>query len=316
MASTVNKEASEAGGWLLIVTQLPTEDPAIRMRVLRSLESLGAAIMREGVFVLPASRVNRQALERLGEYIVKNAGSSYVLQAAQGSAGQEQIIQRLFDRSSRYEELVKTVESLKVGFGVSDPGALARVLHKQRREFDAISALDFFPSAPRARAQAALAEAEKAVQKLVFPTKTVITQEPLQRLQGRIWATRRPLWADRLACAWLIRRFIDPASAIQWLEPNQACPPDAVGFAFDGAHFGNSDTRVTFEELLVRIGLAKDPALNKIGSIVHFLEVRGTPVPEAAGVETLLQGALRRSPSENMALVEAEKTFDLLYEAY
>ena len=72
----------------------------------------------------------------------------------------------------------------------------------------------------------------------------------------------------------------------------------------------------TMEEMLSRLELAKNPALSKIGSIVHFLEVRGNPVPEAAGVQTLLQGALRRSENEDQLLGEAEKTFDLLYEAY
>jgi hypothetical protein len=68
--------------------------------------------------------------------------------------------------------------------------------------------------------------------------------------------------------------------------------------------------------MIVRLDLAKNAALSKIGSIVHFLEVRGSPVAEAAGVQTLLQGAQRRSNSDAELLAEAEKTFDLLYEAY
>ncbi len=316
MATQINKDAQEAGGWLLIVAQFPTDDPSIRMRVLRTLESLGAASLRDGVFVLPVSSINRQALDRLSEYIVKNVGSSLVFHATTGSAGQERAIQFLFDRSYRYAELVKTVESLKLGFGVSDPGALSRVLHKQRREFDAISALDFFPSEARLKAQMALQEAARTVQKLVFPTRTQSSPAAGERLHGRTWATRKPLWADRLACAWLIRRFIDPAATLHWLEHNQACPADALGFAFEGAHFVNSENRVTFEDLLLQVELTKDPALGRIGSIVHFLEVGGTAVPEAAGVETLLQGAVRRSANDNVLLVEAEKTFDLLYEAY
>src|SRR5204862_2397277 len=96
----------------------------------------------------------------------------------------------------------------------------------------------------------------------------------------------------------------------------EAVPADAIGFAYDGAHFANCETRVSYEEMLARLDLTKNPALAKIGNIVHFLEVRGTPVPEAAGVQTLLQGALRRSPQEGELLAEAEKTFDLLYDAY
>jgi len=68
--------------------------------------------------------------------------------------------------------------------------------------------------------------------------------------------------------------------------------------------------------MLRQFGLAKNVALAKIGGIVHFLEVRDAPVPEAAGVQTLLQGAARRSGSDDELLAEVEKTFDLLYEAY
>ena len=135
-------------------------------------------------------------------------------------------------------------------------------------------------------------------------------------MQRRTWATRRPLWADRLACAWLIRRFIDSEATLLWLDKGAACPESAIGFGFEGARFTNSESRVTFEQMLARFGMANHAALGRIGGIVHFLEVRGTPVPEAAGVQTLLQGAVRRASSDDELLREAEKTFDLLYEAY
>ena len=95
-----------------------------------------------------------------------------------------------------------------------------------------------------------------------------------------------------------------------------ALPEGAIGFGFEGARFTNSESRVTFEQMLAQFGMAAHAALARIGSIVHFLEVRGMPVPEAAGVQTLLQGAVRRAASDDELLREAEKTFDLLYEAY
>jgi hypothetical protein len=309
-------ETSTPAGWLLTIAQLPTEDPASRMRVLRTLESLGAAVMREGVFLLPDTPGNRQSLETLSDYIVKISGTANVLQVNAVSPVQQVAFARLFDRSARYENLIKTVESLRVGFGHSDPSAISRVVHKQRREFESIAALDFFPSAARERAQEALAVAEAEVRKLLFPTQSQTSLAPGEALLGRTWVTRKPLWADRLACAWLIRRFVDPEATLTWIEKTQPLPTDAIAFGFEGAHFANSETRVTYEEMLVKLDLAKNPALAKIGSIVHFLEIRGTPVAEAAGVQTLLQGAQRRSTGETELLSEAEKTFDLLYEAY
>src|SRR5689334_9712939 len=98
--------------WLVTIAHLPTEDPAARMRVLRTLEALGAAVMHEGAYLLPDTAANRQALEALGEYIAKSAhGFAHVLQAAPTSPAQQQALERLFDRSARYDELIKTVES-------------------------------------------------------------------------------------------------------------------------------------------------------------------------------------------------------------
>ena len=301
--------------WLVTITQLPTEDPAARMRVLRTLESLGAAVMREGAYLLPDTTTNRQALEALADYVGKSAGTAQVLQVSATAPAQYAQLKRLFDRSARYEDLIKTVESLRVGFGHSDPAAISRVLHKQRREFEAIAALDFYPTEARSRAERALAETDAAVKKLLFGG----TQSSLgagERLTRRAWATRNPPWADRLACAWLIRRFVDPEATLTWLDKGEELPSGALGFAFDGAHFAAGGARVAYEEMLAQLKLGDNPALAKIGSIVHFLEMGGSAVPEAAGVQMLLQGAQRRSTNVPELLAEAEKTFDLLYEAY
>src|SRR5438046_7164482 len=254
--------------WLVTIAQLPTEDPAARMRVLRTLESLGAAVMREGAYLLPDTATNRQALEALGDYIGKSAGSAQVLQVNPTAPAQQEQLRRLFDRSARYEELVKTVESLRVGFGHSDPSAISRVLHKQRRELEAISALDFFPTEAKARAERALADVEAAVKQLLFASQSQAMAEG-EKLLERAWVTRKPLWADRLACAWLVRRFVDPEATLAWLDKGEAPPAQAIGFGFEGAHFSNSGQQVTYEDMLARLDLAKNAALARIGSIVH-----------------------------------------------
>ena len=314
--ATANGNPAAGSRWLVTVTQLPTEDPAGRMRMLRTLESLGAAVMREGVYLLPDTQDNRHALERLAQYVAQNAGVASVLRVAAADAAQQSQLKRYFDRSARYDELTKNILSLRVGFGVSDASAIARVLHKQRRDFEAIAALDFFPNEARERTGQALVQAEAEVRTLLFPAQAGAAGHGAEPLQRRTWATRRPLWADRLACAWLIRRFIDSEAKLVWLDKDAACPDGALGFGFEGARFANKEARITFEQMLGDFGLAGHAALDRIGGIVHFLEVRGTPVPEAAGVQTLLQGAVRRSTSDDELLREAEKTFDLLYEAY
>jgi hypothetical protein len=301
--------------WLVMVAQLPTEDPAVRMRVLRTLEALGAGVLREGAYALPDSPGNRQSFEALGAYVGKGGGTAHVLQVAASSPEQNEAFKRLFDRSARYEELVKTVESLRIGFGHSDPSAIARVLLKQRRDFEAVSALDFFPTPAKARAQKAIADCDQAIRRL-YASQAPTYIGPAEKVHGRTWATHKPLGIDRLASAWLVRRFVDPEAKLLWLEETEGAPSGAITFGFDGAHFAKSDIRVTYEEIVAQLQLGANGALKRIGSIVHCLESRGTPVPEAAGVEMMLQGAHRRAQSADELLGEAEKTFDLLYEAY
>ena len=319
MAKDPPNAGPTAAPWLVYVPSLPTEDPAARMRILRTLDSLGCAVMREGVFLLPDTPDNRLGLTRLTDHVVRINGSAHVLSVASIDDAQAQQFRGLFDRSHKYSDLVKTVESLKAAYGISDPVSIARILNKQRSEFKGISSLDFFPSEARERAARALAEADLAVRGLMFPDAQKNSTSPVtdgKQYFKRLWATRKPLWADRLASAWLIRRFIDPEAKLSWLEKNQECPEGAVSFAFDGATFANSDGKVTFEQMLARFNLDKNPALARIGSLIHSLDVHSNKVPEAAGVEMLLQGAVRRAGSEDDLLNETEKTFDLLYEAY
>ena len=304
--------------WLAYVTSLPTDDPGARMRVLRTLESLGCAVLREGVYLLPDSDDNRQGLSRLTDHISRLNGGAYLLPVTAADEAHAQVFRGLFNRSRKYEELIKTVESLKTGFGISEPTSIARVLAKQRRDFEAISALDFFPSPGRELAARALKDAEEKVRGLVFPdtAKPSLVTQSGRHYFKRIWATRKPLWADRLASAWLIRRYIDPEATLIWLEKTEDCPATAIGFGFEGAAFANSKSGITFEQLLANFGLQNNASLARIAALVHYLDTGGTPVAEAAGVETLLLGAQRRSASSDELFAESEKTFDLLYDAY
>lgn len=313
--------AAPVGGsttWLVLVAQLPEEANA-RMRILRTLESLGCAILSDGAYILPDTVAARQGLQRLGEHISSSGGGFHLLNTT-ADAAQGRTFTQLFDRSARYVELIKNIESLRAGFGVSDPTTLSRSLIKLRREMESISALDFFPSETRKRTGLALGAMEAEVRRILFPDNPDLssTQEMRARKKffRRVWVTRRPLWVDRLASAWLIRRFIDAEGRVFWGERDQAVPETAVTFGFAGATFCNSANQVTYEVMLDSFGLAKDPALTRIAAIIHALDIGGEPVPEAAGIETLLQGAQRRATGEEHLLAESEKTFDLLYDAY
>ncbi|MGP1678450.1 MAG: chromate resistance protein ChrB domain-containing protein [Burkholderiales bacterium] len=310
---------SGAARWLAYVTTLPTEDPAARMRVLRTLESLGCAVIRDGVFLLPDTPAARQGLSSLSDHIARINGSAHLLSVNSLDDTQAQQFLGLFDRTHKYDDLIKTVESLRTAFGFSDPVSIMRLLNKHKRDYKTISTLDFFPSKSKERAARALAEAEQAVHALMFPEaqkKSGTVDTTGKQYFQRVWATRKPLWADQLASAWLIRRFIDAEATLLWLDKNQECPASAIGYGYPGATFYNTRDRVTFEEILASFKLDKNNGLVRIGSLIHALSEGGTNVAEAAGVQTLLQGAVRRTESEDQLLAETAMTFDLLYEAY
>ena len=124
---------------------------------------------------------------------------------------------------------------------------------------------------------------------------------------------RRRLWVDRVASAWLIRRFIDRDARFQWLAKPSDCPRRALGFDFDGAAFTHVGDRVTFETLLASFGLDADAALARIGTIVHALDVGGDPVPEAKGFEAVMAGARERLSDDDALLAEMGTVLDSLY---
>lgn len=137
--------------------------------------------------------------------------------------------------------------------------------------------------------------------------------------QHRTWATRKNLWVDRLASAWLIRRFIDPQARFRWLARIEDCPKKALGFDFDGAAFTHvvspGAERVTFETLMASFGLEDDQGLRRLGAMVHALDVGGGQAPEAPGFELMLRGLKARVADDDQLLAEGGRLLDDLYAA-
>lgn len=305
-------------GWLLLVAALPTGDANARMAALRTIESLGAAILRDGVYVLPDAPAHRASLERLVAYLRSVAGDGHLMAACAYDAAQEADFRRRLDRGGRFAEVFKIIESVRQGIGHADPGAIAKVLQKQRSEFEALVAIDFLHSPFQARVAAALSEAERELSAFVFPdgVKGGPRAESRNAYFRKIWATRKPLWVDRLACAWIIRRFIDAEAELRWLDRDAEPPRAAITFGFEGARFANTSERVTFEELIRCFGLARDVGLVGVAGVVKALTIGDTSLPAANNLEKLLRGAQLRAESEADVVNECERAFDLVYDSF
>jgi hypothetical protein len=180
-----------------------------------------------------------------------------------------------------------------------------------------VQRLDFFPGEPgeRARAtrQALEAEVNRRFSSEELP-RFAGTIAGLDRrdYQGRTWATRRRLWVDRVASARLIRRHIDPEAHFLWLDHPAHRSPDSLGFHFDGAAFTHVGDRVTFEVLLATFGLEQESGLARLAALVHYLDLGGLPVPEAAGFEAVLAGLRANCPDDDALLAASTPVLDAL----
>ena len=307
--------------WLVFVINLPSTNTALRMRIWRAMKALGCAVMRDGVYLLPTGRGLRQALRVHAEEIKNGGGNAYLLNVATSSSEEKHLFQSLFDRSSEYQALLEKINAFHEEYAHLDTTMARRQLKVLRRELEGISSIDYFPKPLRFDAEDRLAEAETAFLALLSPglakaTGQNIVMHDIGQYQECHWVTLKPLTADRIASAWLIRRFIDHQASFGWLEPFSETPSAAAGFAYDTAEFPGTKKRTAFEFLLQSFGLNEDKALERVAQLVHFLEIGGTLLPEAAGIERILKGARRNSANDDMLVEASSRALDLLYASY
>ena len=310
--------SSTSATWLLLVISLPTSSATGRVRIWRALKALGCVALRDGAYLLPAGPGRAEALRELGNECEREGGSAWLMTVIPDLTDDDAAYQQLFDRSEQYAELRKSWKNENRGLRTLSMIELTRLKRRLEKELDALRAIDFFPSEAGIEADAAWVDLSKRIDALLSPDEPHETAGKVPRhdaaaYRGRTWATRRRLWVDRVASAWLIRRFIDPDAKFRWLAKPSDCPKSALGFDFDGATFTHVDDRVTFETLMASFGLEDDLALARLGTIVHALDVGGEPVAEAVGFEAVMAGARERITDDDALLAEMSNVLDSLY---
>jgi len=302
--------------WLSLITTLPTENATLRQRAWRALKASGAAVLRDGVYLMPERESCSATLMTLAAEVRDGGGSAHVLRVEEPEGAH---FVGLFERSHDFAALLTEIDAVQQRLATGAvPDAVTDVLRqtrKLRKSFASVVAIDFFPGEAQKQADAALCELELACACALSPDEPRTREGSIARLnladyQGRLWATRARPWVDRLASAWLIQRFIDPQARIQWLARPADCPPDALGFDFDGATFSHVGSRVTFEVLAASFGLQAQTAIAQLGLLVHYLDVGGVQPQEAAGIESVLHGLRESIQNDDQLLMAASSVFD------
>ena len=133
------------------------------------------------------------------------------------------------------------------------------------------------------------------------------------------WVTRERPKTDRVACPWLIRRFIDPQAEILYVSADRVLDvaerEEARSFDAPGAEFTHREGRCTFEVLIEEFGLREDPALQRLAKIVHAADIEGElgTDPLGPGLLAIAEGA-RDVESDDFKLLERESfVYEALY---
>jgi len=302
--------------WLLLILGLPTANATERMRAWRTLKACGAAVLRDGVYLLPEQSTGRETFEAVERDVLAINGTAFLLTLAE----REERFSGLFDRSDEYGKLLADIAGCRAGLSPDNALQTARQARKLRKLFAQLAAIDFFPGTLNAQADTALQALETAISRALSADEPRAHDQAITRLargdyQGRRWATRKRPWVDRLACAWLIRRFIDPEARFIWLDSPGDCPDDALGFDFDGARFSHVGQRVSFETLIDSFDV-QQPGLARLASVIHYLDVGGYQPSEAPGIERVLAGLRASIGDDDQLTTVAGGIFDGLLTAF
>ena len=306
--------------WSILIVTLPTQPSAVRLRIWRALKALGCAALRDGAYLLPLDQA--PALEALSVEVRENGGTASVLTLSPKDEAQRLEILAQFDRTEAY---TAWHESLRSALAELDSLSETEARRRVRGVADALLTLqriDYYPGPASAQADSDLVALRRKLDQRFSKGEPQASAGDIPRLdarkfQGKRWGTRARPWVDRLACAWLVARFIDKTASFVWLADASKVPKAVLGFDFDGARFthvtSNGREHVSFEVLMISFGLDQDPRLKDMALTVHFLDAGGIPVAQAAGLEAVLGGLRAVHPDDDALMAAANTVFDALY---
>jgi len=317
--------------WLLFFYTVPAKPGNLRMKVWRRLIKMGAASLKGSVYILPYSDDHLEALHWLTEEVASLGGEAAFVRVGTVETMGDEEIRALFNaqREKEYVPIGATMEALEVQLSSleqqEDPKGMEKVklsFQKLLKDYRAIQGIDFFHSPKGSALQERMERFEESFKKLTVQPQ--VEREKLagpkrkEDYQDRVWVTRKNPFVDRMASAWLIRRFIDPQASFEFLEKDQmlAEAPHAVSFDLPGGDFSHQQDRCTFEVLMEAFSL-RGKALRKMAEVVHELDLKDGKFlnPQASGVESILLGICKTATDDREALNEGIKVFARLYAA-
>jgi len=312
----------DAAGWVLLIHQIPPKPDYLRVKIGRRLQRVGAIAVKNSVYVLPDGDQSVEDFQWIRREIVDGGGDASVCRAAFIDGLTDDQLRDAFRaaRDADYAEIAEAARALqpaartRARFAASGRGE--DEVTRLRKRFAAVAGIDFFEASGRAAADKALNAVEMKLTPANVRQAAASSRVDRGKYRARTWVTRKGVFVDRIASAWLIRRFIDPDARFRFVDPDTYRPmPGELRFDMFEGEFTHEGDRCTFETLVHRFGLESDPALKTIAEVVHDIDMKDGKYdrPDTAGVESLLMGIARSSPNDEERVVHGGALFAALY---
>ncbi len=326
--TSVTHPASEAR-WLLLIHQIPPKPDYFRVKIWRRLHNVGAVAIKNSVYALPNTDPAHEDFQWVVREIASGGGEAMVCEARLVEGLSDAEIVRLFQvaRDRDYLEIAAEAKNLGGILRAASRGPgnrraeVTNQLLRLKRRLAEISEIDFFEAQTRQDAEKKIASAEAKLRTNIRRASSPAPQTSSFRREdyrGRTWVTRKGIHVDRMASAWLIRRFIDKAARFKFVSPEGYKPqPGELRFDMFEGEFTHVGNLCTFEVLCDRFGLT-DPALRAIGEIIHDIDLKETKYhrEETPGMSRLIAGIAMNHKEDEVRLPRGCAVFDDLYECF
>lgn len=314
--------------WLLFFYSVPSKPVNARMKIWRKLAKAGAVQFKGAVYILPYDEEHVELCQWLVSEVTEMKGESAFAKVERVETMKDSEIIELFNkqREKDYSEIEKgldeferKISSIRKGGGIHDSKKLLEKLSRHLKDFEDITKVDFFKSkagtALKRKIRTLQGEAKGLLKSDIKPILTVISRN-IRDYQNKIWATREKPFVDRMASAWLIKKFIDKKAGFGFISEQDVenLKKDSIAFDVRGGEFTHAGDMCTFEVLMKTFGL-KDKPLKKIAEIVHELDIKDEKYknPEAKGIEDILRGIRTTAKSDAEILEKGMNVFEMLY---
>jgi hypothetical protein len=308
--------------WLLLIHQVPNSPAYLRVKMWRRLQKIGAVAVKNAVYVLPRTDQSSEDFHWVAREILEAGGDASVCEATfiEGITTNELVELFRAARDSDYRELMEEIKELREELRTAEKageawasGMVGRV-SRLRQRLTEIQTIDFF-SAPGGKL------AETLVSEMEARVRTAPIHKAQQRpgsYAGRTWVTRKGVHVDRIASAWLIRRFVDSNPRFKFVAAKGYRPePDELRFDMFDAEFTHEGDLCTFEVILERLNIG-DNALRRIAEIIHDIDLKESRFgrPETAGIALIVNAICTKHKEDFDRLERGTILLDDLYDFF